>query len=73
MKTIELTVTRIREDIGHDSFTVKGRLGSAHVERQDNGQWLIQQRAGGNSFESRLNRDDAIAWAIKLCSTVFTK
>ena len=73
MKTIELTVTRIREDIGHDSFIVKGKLGIAHVERQDNGQWYIQQRTGGNSFESRLNRGDAIAWAMKLCSTVFIK
>jgi hypothetical protein len=73
MKTIELTVTRIREDIGHDSFIVKGKLGSAYVERQDNGQWLIQQHTGGNSFESRFNRDDAIAWAMKLCSTVFIK
>ena len=41
MKTIELTVTRIREDIGHDSFIVKGKLGSAYVELEDNGQWYI--------------------------------
>ena len=73
MNTTELTITRVSEDIGPDSFIVKGRLGSAYIERGDNGLWHITQRTGGDSRESRTNRDDAMLWAITLCSTVFVK
>ena len=73
MKTIDLTITRVSEDIGPDSFIVKGKLGSAYVERGDNGLWYITQRIGGDSRESRTKRDDAMLWAITLCSTVFVK
>lgn len=71
MNTTDLTITRVSEDTGPDSFIVKGKLGSAYVERGDDGLWYINQRAGGDSRETRTNRDDAILWAITLCSTVF--
>ena len=73
MNTTDLTITRVSEDTGPDSFIVKGKLGSAYVERGDNGLWQISQRIGGDSRESRTKRDDAILWAITLCSTVFVK
>lgn len=73
MNTTDLTITRVSEDTGPDSFIVKGKLGSAYVERGDNGLWHINQRAGGDSRETRTNRDDAMLWAITLCSTVFMK
>lgn len=73
MNTTELTITRVSEDTGPDSFIVKGKLGSAYVERGDDGLWYINQRAGGDSRETRTNRDDAILWAITLCSTFFVK
>jgi hypothetical protein len=73
MNTTDLTITRVSEDIGPDSFIVKGKLGSAYIERGDKGLWHINQRTGGDSREARTNRDDAMLWAITLCSTVFIK
>ena len=73
MNTTDLTITRVSENTGPDSFIVKGKLGSAYVERGDNGLWYINQRIGGDSRETRTNRDDAMLWAITLCSTVFMK
>ena len=73
MNTTDLTIPRVSEDIGPDSFIVKGKLGSAYIERGDKGLWYINQRTGGDSRESRTNRDDAMLWAITLCSTVLTK
>jgi len=37
----DLTITRVSEDTGPDSFIVKGKLGSAYVERGDDGLWHI--------------------------------
>jgi hypothetical protein len=73
MNTTDLTITRVREDTGPDSFIVKGKLGSAYVQRGDDGLWNIDQRTGGDSREARTKRDDAMLWAITLCSTVFVK
>ena len=73
MNTTDLTITRVSEDTGPDSFIVKGKLGSAYIERGDKGLWYINQRTGGDSREARTNRDDAMLWAITLCSTVFIK
>ena len=73
MNTTDLTITRVSEDTGPDSFIVKGKLGSAYIERGDDCLWHINQRTGGDSRESRTSRDDAMLWAITLCSTVFVK
>ena len=68
-KTTELTITRICNDEGRDSFWVKGTLGSALIEYRD-GFWHIDQRTGGDSRECRTDRDSALMWAVSLCSTV---
>jgi hypothetical protein len=72
MNKTELTITRVSNDTGHDSFIVKGVYGSALIERGDDCLWYIHQRTGGDSHESRIKRDEAMLWAMTLCSNAIT-
>lgn len=70
MSNTELTITRVVNDTGPDSFWVKGKLGRAFVGLQQDGLWHIDQQTGGDVRQARTDRDTAMMCAIHICSTV---
>ena len=69
--TVELTMTRVSNDTGPDSFVMKGKGGLVNVDHEEDCLWHVRN-SNGDVHLCRTTRDDAVALGINLASTAFS-